>query len=140
MIFQSRAADAIKATVASEAAIASNLTHSNVVATYGHDICGAAAGARGTNELDIYKFYLFQVSFRLGQTSGPGLYMAYAAEGRLYLALDPRWHARLSIVRNSSSMPSRSCSRASSIEWPKQAAAAVAVRSCTIVDRWSVCV
>lgn len=61
MIFQSRAAEAIKATVASEAAIATNLTHSNVVATYGHDVCGAAAPSRGTNELAIYKFYLFQV-------------------------------------------------------------------------------
>lgn len=61
VIFQSRAADAVKAAVASEAAIATNLTHSNVVATYGHDICSAATGARGTNELDIYKFYLFQV-------------------------------------------------------------------------------
>ena len=71
VIFQSRAADAIKATVASEAAIATNLTHSNVVATYGHDICSATGGGgssqpQGANELDIYKFYLFQVRTPLG--------------------------------------------------------------------------
>jgi hypothetical protein len=45
--------------LASEAAIASNLSHRNVVAMYNHDICNVAVAA--CNELDIYKFYLIQV-------------------------------------------------------------------------------
>ena len=49
------------ALVASEAAIASNLSHENVVSTYSHDIVDIQK-ANGP-ELGIYKFYLIQVIF-----------------------------------------------------------------------------
>jgi hypothetical protein len=59
MVFQSDDHDCQISKVASEVAIASNLVHHNIVATYSHDICpvGDASG----NELGIYKFYLIQV-------------------------------------------------------------------------------
>jgi hypothetical protein len=59
VVFQGEHDNDTTSAVASEAAIASNLTHRNVVATYSHDICNVTnvAGA----ELDIYKFYLIQV-------------------------------------------------------------------------------
>jgi hypothetical protein len=46
--------------VASEAAIASNLLHANIVATFAHDICMLAAPSMN-NELSVFKFYLIQV-------------------------------------------------------------------------------
>lgn len=49
------------ALVASEAAIASNLSHENVVSTYSHDIVDVQK-AIGP-EQGIYKFYLIQVHF-----------------------------------------------------------------------------
>jgi hypothetical protein len=65
VLFQS-SGDSDRATslVASEAAIATNLSHPNVVATYTHDICAVVA-EDGRNELDIYKFYLVQVQLPL---------------------------------------------------------------------------
>jgi hypothetical protein len=65
VIFQSSNKESKASAIASEAAIATNLTHRNIVATYAHDICnvtGAAAEVEGA-ELDIYKFYLIQVRF-----------------------------------------------------------------------------
>jgi hypothetical protein len=47
--------------VASEAAIASNLVHHNVVATYSHDICNVSPSTG--IELPVFKFYLIQVQF-----------------------------------------------------------------------------
>jgi hypothetical protein len=62
VIFQNAVNEHMTAVVASEAAIASNLTHCNIVATYSHDICNiSAANGSGSHELDIYKFYLIQV-------------------------------------------------------------------------------
>jgi serine/threonine protein kinase len=58
VLFQSGAGDDQTVKIASEAAIASNLVHKNIVATYSHDICNVASA--GTNELEIYKFYLVQ--------------------------------------------------------------------------------
>lgn len=58
VIFQSDESDNTMSRLASEAAIASNLSHANVVAMYSHDICTVSSDA---NELDIYKFYLIQV-------------------------------------------------------------------------------
>lgn len=59
VIFQSDESDNTMSRLASEAAIASNLSHPNVVAMYSHDICTVSSDA--CNELDIYKFYLIQV-------------------------------------------------------------------------------
>jgi hypothetical protein len=65
VIFQSSHKEKKASAIASEAAIATNLTHRNVVATYAHDICnvtgdGSTRAIEGA-ELDIYKFYLIQV-------------------------------------------------------------------------------
>ena len=59
IVVQSTSADAQIAGVASEAAIASNLVHKNVVATYSHDVC--TIGDAAANELAVFKFYLIQV-------------------------------------------------------------------------------
>lgn len=60
VVFQSGPGDKQTAVVATEAAIASNLLHDNVVTTYSHDIspCGSA---RRRNELPVFKFFLIQV-------------------------------------------------------------------------------
>lgn len=46
--------------IVSEAAIASNLFHKNVVATYCHDVRSLMCGGVG-NEEGVFKFYLLQV-------------------------------------------------------------------------------
>jgi hypothetical protein len=47
--------------ISNEAAIATNLAHENIVATYAHDVCDVPMDPRAQNELVIYKFYLVQV-------------------------------------------------------------------------------
>ena len=69
VLFQSGADDAQVAQVASEAAIASNLSHSNVVATYSHDIHYVDDSC--PNELGIFKFYLIQVLQAAHASCGP---------------------------------------------------------------------
>ena len=59
VVFTSAGGDAQTGRVASEAAIASNLSHPNVVATYSHDILDVARSVGA--ELGVYKFYLIQV-------------------------------------------------------------------------------
>ena len=59
VIFQSCGGDQQTAVVATEAAIATNLVHRNIVATYSHDVLDVAAGVGP--ELGVYKFYLIQV-------------------------------------------------------------------------------
>ena len=59
VVFSSEQADAQTSLVATEAAIASNLTHEHIVATYSHDIVGISQAVGP--ELGIYKFYLIQV-------------------------------------------------------------------------------
>ena len=59
VVFTSEGVDTQTARVASEAAIASNLSHPNVVATYSHDILDVQKSTGP--ELGIYKFYLIQV-------------------------------------------------------------------------------
>jgi homoaconitase/3-isopropylmalate dehydratase large subunit len=59
VIFSSAGGDKETALVASEAAIASNLSHRNIVATYSHDILDVQKSVGP--ELGIYKFYLIQV-------------------------------------------------------------------------------
>lgn len=56
-------------TVAAEAAIASNLQHANIVATYSHDICKLAAPSM-RNELALYKFFLIQEFCNGGSMAG----------------------------------------------------------------------
>ena len=59
VIFSSNQSDQQTQVVATEAAIASNLSHKNIVATYHHDILDVAKAVG--NELGVYKFYLIQV-------------------------------------------------------------------------------
>eukprot|EP00892_Ulva_mutabilis_P012772 jgi/Ulvmu1/9868/UM057_0022.1 len=58
VIFSSDQGDRQTQVVASEAAIASNLSHRNVVATYNHDVLDVAKAVGP--ELGVYKFYLIQ--------------------------------------------------------------------------------
>ena len=58
VIFQVGMTAADTAQVASEAAIASNLVHENIVNTYNHDMC--CLQDNDNNELEVYKFYLIQ--------------------------------------------------------------------------------
>jgi hypothetical protein len=59
LVFEDGAGEAQTALIASEAAIASNLVHRNVVATYSHDICNVCSETE--HEPGIFKFYLIQV-------------------------------------------------------------------------------
>lgn len=59
VLFSSAGADQSLKLVASEAAIASNMSHENVVATYSHDVVDVQSTTGP--ELGIYKFYLIQV-------------------------------------------------------------------------------
>jgi hypothetical protein len=59
VVFQGGRDDTQSSLIVSEAAIASNLFHKNVVATYCHDIRSLMAGIG--NEEGIFKFYLLQV-------------------------------------------------------------------------------
>lgn len=63
LVFQSDSADNQLNKVASEVAIASNLVHHNIVATYSHDVSPVSenGNSNSNNELGIYKFYLIQV-------------------------------------------------------------------------------
>lgn len=62
VVFQNGEDDSYTKHVASEAAIASNLMHKNVVNTYSHDIRNITTGPGP--EHSIYKFYLLQVRLR----------------------------------------------------------------------------
>lgn len=63
IVFESAPLEHQTATIASEAAIASNLSHRNVVGTYSHDI-RAIDAAMQTNELSLFKFYMIQACCR----------------------------------------------------------------------------
>ena len=58
VVFQCHADGEEIKTVASEAAISSNLTHRHIVATYSHDIVNVTPADK--NELAVFKFYLVQ--------------------------------------------------------------------------------
>lgn len=60
VIFSSGGADQQMAQVSSEAAIASNLSHRSIVATYSHDILDVQKAVGP--EFGVYKFYLIQVA------------------------------------------------------------------------------
>jgi hypothetical protein len=59
VIFSSEGGDGETAVAAREAAIAGNLSHPNVVATYSHEILDASKSVGP--ELGVCKFYLIQV-------------------------------------------------------------------------------
>lgn len=59
VVFQSGAEGSDLQLIASEAAIASNLAHRNIVATYNHDV--RTLHVTDGSELPSYKFYLVQV-------------------------------------------------------------------------------
>lgn len=61
LLFQSNDSESKTAVVASEAAIASNLVHHNIVATYATDVCSVDAGVERRDGLDVFKLYLIQV-------------------------------------------------------------------------------
>ena len=65
MVFQSNARDSQVQHVAREAAIASALVHTNIVATYSTEVCSADEDGQqvppASIELSVYKFYLVQV-------------------------------------------------------------------------------
>ena len=65
IVFQAAEDDNRTTLVASEAAIASNLTHRNIVATYSYDLRRVVEeSSMSANELAIFKFYLIQVSLQ----------------------------------------------------------------------------
>ena len=81
IVFESGPQSNQTARIASEAAIASNLVHHNVVATYSHSVQSVAAPTRG-QELEVFKFYLIQEycngrslrhALQQGLLTGPGL-------------------------------------------------------------------
>lgn len=59
--FQAGALDSPVVAISNEAAIASNLNHPNIVATYAHDIADVTAQKEGRAADSVYKFYLVQV-------------------------------------------------------------------------------
>jgi hypothetical protein len=59
VVFQGGQDESQSALIVSEAAIASNLFHKNVVATYCHDIRSLVSGVG--KEASVFKFYLLQV-------------------------------------------------------------------------------
>lgn len=59
VVLSSDDAEQVTSSVAREAAIATNLGHANVVATYSHDVCVLAAPS--ARELGVCKIYLIQV-------------------------------------------------------------------------------
>lgn len=59
VVLSSDDADQVTSSVAREAAIATNLGHANVVATYSHDVC--VLPAPSPRELGVCKIYLIQV-------------------------------------------------------------------------------
>jgi hypothetical protein len=67
VVFQGGEDESQSALIVSEAAIASNLFHRNVVATYCHDI-RSLVGTSG-KEAGVFKFYLLQVCFQFAASS-----------------------------------------------------------------------
>jgi serine/threonine protein kinase len=94
VVFQSGKGDNQTALVASEAAIATNLVHRNIVSTFSHDIRTVAPIAG--NELAVFKFYLIQ-EFCNGGTLRQALQKGY------FCAFSPktgawRWEAIMQML------------------------------------------
>ena len=94
VVFQTGPAESQLAKVASEAAIASNLHHENVVMTYAHDICRVEAAAAATNELTLFKFYLVQ-EFCNGRSLRDALERGYFSAERM----PQRWRPITEMLR-----------------------------------------
>jgi serine/threonine protein kinase len=93
VVFQGGLNEAHATLVASEAAIASNMTHRNVVATYSHDLRNITAPNSVGAEQCIFKFYLLQEYCNggsLGDAISDGLFGA--SKTRLH------WRRCLSIL------------------------------------------
>ena len=105
MLFQSGSSGAETSVVASEAAIASNLTHDNIVSTYSHDIC-RVQDPNLHAELEIYKFYLIQEF-----CNGGSLADALAAGMFASTRMSTRWrlivHVLMGIARGMGHMHSK---------------------------------
>eukprot|EP00892_Ulva_mutabilis_P009199 jgi/Ulvmu1/6651/UM003_0289.1 len=94
ILFQSEPQQQQTESIASEAAIASNLSHKNVVATYSHDI--RSVDAPGTsNELAVFKFYLVQ-EFCNGGTLRSLISKGVFAPGHL----DHRWEHLVRVMQD----------------------------------------
>jgi hypothetical protein len=61
VVFQGGSENAHASLVASEAAIATNMKHKNVVGTYSHDLRNISQPASVGVEQSVFKFYLLQV-------------------------------------------------------------------------------
>lgn len=114
VMLQRGACEADVSRVASEAAIAASLVHSNIVATYSHDITGSPekprpeAGAPGGEHPvkgdSTFKFYLIQVRGRAAVPTPPG-----AGKRGMHAAVLPFLRPRLAcIVCNNSPAASAS--------------------------------
>ena len=79
--------------VASEAAIASNLHHDNVVITYAHDICKVESPLHG-NELAMFKFYLIQ-EYCNGRSLRDALQRGYFTAEQMA----QRWQPTMAVLR-----------------------------------------
>ena len=99
IVFESGVEDNQTARVASEAAIASNLVHSNVVSTYSHSI--ASVGDRVGNELEVFKFYLIQ-EFCNGGSLRQALQRQYFTDARLKDRWTPVTSVLISITQGMS--------------------------------------
>ena len=92
VLFQSGAGDNQTALVASEAAIASNLIHRNIVSTFSYDIRNVAENSG--NELAVFKFYLVQ-EYCNGGTLRQALHSRYFTAQKT----PQRWEAAAGILR-----------------------------------------
>jgi serine/threonine protein kinase len=92
--FQSGIDDKQLHTISSEAAIASNLMHNNIVTTYAHDVCDATVDDSFENVPGVYTFYLVQEFCNGGtlrQAVNEGLFTSRR--------LPARWEPILNILR-----------------------------------------
>jgi serine/threonine protein kinase len=92
VIFQSGRHDNQTDLVASEAAIASNLVHRNIVSTFAHDI--RAIAPTDGNELAVFKFYLIQ-QFCNGGTLRQALQKGYLSAH----SVRRRWEVIVQLLR-----------------------------------------
>jgi hypothetical protein len=86
IVFQCHAAGDEIGTVASEAAISSNLSHRNIAATYAHDI--VKLGRANGNEHAVYKFFLIQARACGGRAD---LFDACSEASDVHLKMGTSW-------------------------------------------------
>eukprot|EP00892_Ulva_mutabilis_P010030 jgi/Ulvmu1/739/UM010_0112.1 len=92
VLLSSNIADQVTTSVAREAAIATNLGHSNIVATYNHDV--RVVSPAGSQELDVCKIYLIQ------EYCNGGSLRAAVADGMFTSqTLPQRWEPVMGVLR-----------------------------------------